>query len=231
MTTATLSPLEQARFNMIEQQIRPWNVLDTRILQLLGELKREDFVPSGHKSLAFGDFELPLTAAGAAKGEAMLSPKVEARMVQDLQLTDSDSVLEIGTGTGYTAALMGRLSRHVSTLEINPELADMAKQNLSRAVVANVDVRVADGSKIAQIETHTSGQFDVIVLSGSVASIPEVLKTKLKVGGRLAAIVGNEPIMRFTLITRTADGFVTAQPWDAVAPRLAGFAEDAKFSF
>jgi protein-L-isoaspartate(D-aspartate) O-methyltransferase len=229
--TTTLSPIEQARFNMIEQQIRPWNVLDTRILQLLGELKREDFVPSGHKNLAFGDFELPLTTSGATKGEAMLSPKVEARMVQDLQLTGSESVLEIGTGSGYTAALMGRLVKHVTTLEINPELADLAKQNLSRAVVANVDVRVADGSKMAQIETHTSGQFDVIVLSGSVANIPEALKAKLKLGGRLAAIVGNEPIMRFNLITRTADGFLTTQPWDAVAPRLAGFAEDDKFNF
>jgi protein-L-isoaspartate(D-aspartate) O-methyltransferase len=216
---------------MIEQQIRPWNVLNARILQLLGELKREDFVPSGHKSLAFGDFELPLTVAGVARGESMLSPKVEARMVQDLQLSETDSVLEIGTGSGYVAALLGRLSQHVTSLEINPELADIAKHNLSRAVVANVDVRVADGSKLAQIEAHTTGQFDAIVLSGSVASVPEMLTAKLKVGGRLAAIVGQEPVMRMTLITRTEDGFVTTQPWDAIAPRLAGFAEPTKFNF
>ncbi len=235
MTTATLSPTEQARFNMIEQQIRPWNVLDARILQLLGELKREDFVPMGHKSLAFADFELPLTAAGAAKGEVMLSPKVEARLLQDLQLTGTESVLEVGTGSGYMAALLGRLSKHVTTLEINSELAHVAVQNLSRAVVANVDVRVMDASKTSLI----AGEFDVIVLSGSVARIPEALTHKLKVGGRLVAIVGAEPVMRMTLVTRVAaadaghvnDGLSTTQPWDTLAPRLTGFPELEKFKF
>ena len=119
----------------------------------------------------------------------------------------------------------------MTTLEINPVLASQAIQNLAHAVVANVDVRVADGSKAAQIEAHTSGQFDAIVLSGSVASIPEMLTAKLTVGGRLVAIVGQEPVMRMTLVTRTADGFQTTEPWDAIAPRLAGFAEPAKFNF
>ncbi len=229
--TSLLSPTEQARFNMIEQQIRPWNVFDTRILQLLGELKREDFVPSGHKSLAFGDIELPLTADAAAKGESMLSPKVEARFLQDLQLTGTENVLEIGTGSGYMAALLGRLARHVISLEINPELAVIAKQNLSHAVVANVDVHVADGAQLTQIEAHTAGALDAIVLSGSVASIPSTLLDKLTIGGRLVAIVGNEPIMRFTLVRRTQNGFETTQPWDAVAPRLVGFPETAQFNF
>jgi protein-L-isoaspartate(D-aspartate) O-methyltransferase len=227
MTTATLSPTDQARFNMIEQQIRPWNVFDTNILQLLGALKREDFVPSTHKSLAFGDIELPLSAAGAANGECMLSPKVEARYLQDLLLTGTEQVLEIGTGSGYMAALLGRLSKHVITLEINPVLADMAVQNLSRAVVANVDVKVADGSKVDAIQ----GEFDVIVLSGSVAKIPDALTAKLKMGGRLIAIVGEQPVMRTTLVTRTSSGLVTTQPWDTLAPRLAGFAEFDKFNF
>jgi len=222
MNNHNLSPLELARFNMIEQQIRPWNVLDARVLQLLFELKREDFVPSAHKSLAFGDFELPL-----AEGAAMLAPKVEARLVQDVQLTGTENVLEIGTGSGYMAALLGRLSHHVTTLEINPVLAAQAVQNLAHAVVANVDVRLADGSNMDAIE----GQFDVIVLSGSVAEIPEALTDKLKVGGRLVAIVGDEPVMRMTLVTRTGKGLQTTEPWDTVAPRLTGFPELETFTF
>lgn len=222
MTNHTLSPLELARFNMIEQQIRPWNVLDSRVLQLLSELKREDFVPALHKNLAFGDFELPLSTSAS-----MLAPKVEARLLQDVQLTGTENVLEIGTGSGYMAALLGRLSHHVTTLEINPMLATEAAQNLARAVVANVDVRVADGSDIEAIQ----GQFDVIVLSGSVAEIPEALTDKLKVGGRLAAIVGEEPVMRMTLITRTNQGLQTTTPWDTMAPRLVGFPELEAFTF
>lgn len=225
MNNHNLSPLELARFNMIEQQIRPWNVLDTRVLQLLSELKREDFVPAAHKSLAFGDFELPL-----GSGAAMLAPKVEARLVQDVQLTGTENVLEIGTGTGYMAALLGRLSHHVTTLEINPTLAAQAVHNLAQAVVANVDVRVVDGSNIDAIE----GKFDVIVLSGSVAEIPEALTEKLKVGGRLVAIVGEEPVMRMTLVTRTGhgqQGLQTTTPWDTLAPRLAGFPELETFTF
>lgn len=222
MNNLNLSPLELARFNMIEQQIRPWNVLDASVLKLLSELKREDFVPSAHKNLAFGDFELPL-----GNGAAMLAPKVEARLVQDLQLTGTENVLEIGTGSGYMAALLGRLSHHVTTLEINPALAAQAVQNLARAVVANVDVRVADGSDIDAIDA----QFDVIVLSGSVAEIPEALTNKLKIGGRLAAIVGEEPMMRMTLVSRTGAGLQTTQPWDTVAPRLNGFPELETFTF
>jgi protein-L-isoaspartate(D-aspartate) O-methyltransferase len=217
-----LSPLEQARFNMIEQQIRPWNVLDAQVLALLSNTHREDFVPAAHKSLAFGDFELSL-----GHGASMLAPKVEARILQDLKLTSAESVLEIGTGSGYMAALLARLAHHVTTLEINPELATQAAQNLAHAVVANVDVKVADGSNIDNIQ----GDFDVIVLSGSVAAIPDALTRKLKVDGRLAAIVGNEPVMRFTLVTRTAEGLQTTTPWDTLAPRLLGFPEDNAFTF
>ncbi|MFM2084212.1 MAG: hypothetical protein RLY95_1030 [Pseudomonadota bacterium] len=225
MTHTELSPLDLARFNMIEQQIRPWNVLDTRVLELLSEVKREDFVPVSNKSLAFGDFELPL-----GHGAAMLSPKVEARLLQDLKLNGTESVLEIGTGSGYMAALLARLSHHVTTLEIQPALAAQASQNLAHAVVANVDVKVADGSNAEAI----AGEFDVIVLSGSVAKIPTNLLAKLKVGGRLAAIVGNEPVMRMTLITRLGQGtqgLQTVEPWDTLAPRLAGFPENDKFAF
>lgn len=225
MTHTELSPLEQARFNMIEQQIRPWNVLDTSVLELLHEVRREDFIPASSKSLAFGDFELAL-----GHGASMLSPKVEARVLHDLMLTGTETVLEIGTGSGYMAALLARMSHHVTTLEINPTLAAQAKQNLAHAVIANVDVRVADGSNISAI----SGEFDVIVLSGSVAKIPAELTAKLKMGGRFAAIVGNEPVMRFTLVTRTGQdqqGLQITTPWDTLAPRLVGFPENDKFNF
>ncbi len=225
MNNHNLSPIELARFNMIEQQIRPWNVLDTRVLQLLSEVKREDFVCAAHKSLAFGDFELPL-----GNNTSMLAPKVEARLLQDVQLTGTENVLEIGTGSGYMAALLGRMSKHVLSLEINPELAAQAIQNLSQAIVANVDVKVADGSDFDAIH----GEFDVIVLSGSVAEIPDALTAKLKIGGRLVAIVGEEPVMRMTLVTRTShgpQGLQITQPWDTLAPRLAGFPELEAFTF
>jgi protein-L-isoaspartate(D-aspartate) O-methyltransferase len=223
--------IEQARFNMIEQQIRPWDVLDNQILQLLANVKREDFVPLAHKALAFVDMEIPLREGGK-NGQCMLSPKVEARMLQDLAVHKHEKVLEIGTGSGYMAALLAHRAQRVISLEIVPELAQMARDNLQKAGIHNCEVRLADGSK----DLSADGPFDVIVLSGSVAHIPAALLTLLKPGGRLAAIVGEEPVMRATFVTKpvqasATDGTVTTQPWDTVAPRLMGFAEDSKFSF
>jgi protein-L-isoaspartate(D-aspartate) O-methyltransferase len=173
--------LEQARFNMIEQQIRPWDVLDLEVLALLSTVKREDFVPLAHKALAFVDMEIPLLGSeevAMRKGHCMLAPRVEARLLQDLKLTASDRVLEIGAGSGYMAALMAHRSARVITLEIEPQLARMARENLQRAGIANVDVREADGSTAVPAE----GPFDVIVLSGSVAEVPHRLLEQLKVG-------------------------------------------------
>jgi protein-L-isoaspartate(D-aspartate) O-methyltransferase len=136
-----------ARFNMIEQQIRPWNVLDTAILDTLSLVPREDFVPAEHRALAFADMEIPL-----AHGQSMLAPKVEARLLQDLQIQPTDSVLEIGTGSGYMAALLGHRAHQVVTLEIVPELADAAHAALRRAGVRNVEVRLADASALAEME-------------------------------------------------------------------------------
>lgn len=214
---------EQARFNMIEQQIRPWNVLDAQILELLSTVKREDFTPASQRSLAFVDMDLPLP-----DGERMLSPKLEARLVQDLNIGATDRVLEIGAGSGYMAALMARRAAHVLSLEIHPTLVDMARSNLRNAGINNADVQLRDGSQdIADL-----GQFDVIVLSGSVASIPPALLDLLKPNGRLAAIVGSEPIMQAHLVTCTGKGrFETRNPWDICAPRLHGFAEKSAFSF
>jgi protein-L-isoaspartate(D-aspartate) O-methyltransferase len=219
---------EQARFNMIEQQIRPWDVLDTSILQLLATVKREDFVPLAYKQVAFTDIEIPLQT-GSKDGLAMLAPKVEARMLQDLAVHKHEKVLEIGTGSGYMAALLAHKAQRVISLEINETQAQTARENLQKAGIHNCEVRVVDGSKV---DLSIDGPFDVIVLSGSVASVPDSLKALLKPGGRLAAIVGNEPVMCATFITKAADGStVTTQPWDTLAPRLLGFADTPKFSF
>jgi protein-L-isoaspartate(D-aspartate) O-methyltransferase len=218
---------EQARFNMIEQQIRPWNVLDAGVLELLSQVRREDFVPAAHQALAFADLELPLRGSGE-HGQCMLAPKVEARMLQDLAVQKHEKVLEIGTGSGYMAALLAQRAQRVISLEIVPELAALARANLAKAGVANVDVREADGAKGVPVE----GPFDVIVLSGSVAEVPHRLLEQLKTGGRLMAIVGDAPVMRATLITRTsAVEYLSTQGWDTLAPRLLNFPEHPRFNF
>ena len=220
--------IEQARFNMIEQQIRPWDVLDAHILQLLAVVKREDFVPLAHKALAFVDMEVPF--GDIAQGQCMLSPKIEARMLQDLNVQKHEKVLEIGTGTGYTAALLAHRAQFVTSLEIDTAVAKTASDNLENADVYNAKVVVADGSKT--LPGGVQGPFDVIVLSGSVAQIPAELLQQLKIGGRCMAIVGDEPVMRATLVKRVSDtAFETQQSWDTVAPRLSGFAETPRFTF
>ncbi|MFV0678698.1 protein-L-isoaspartate O-methyltransferase family protein [Ottowia sp.] len=222
--------VEQARFNMIEQQIRPWDVLDARILELLAIVRREDFVPPAHQILAFADMEIPLkdSEPAIAAGQVMLKPIVEARMLQDLEVAKHEKVLEVGTGSGYMAALLGHRAQRVLTLEIDTELARTAHANLQRAGVLNVEVRVADA---ASTDLSADGPFDVIALSGSVARLPEHLVNLLRPGGRLMAIVGDEPMMRATLVRQSGAGAVVTQPWDMVAPRLLNFAEPSRFRF
>ena len=226
-----MSPLEQARFNMIEQQIRPWDVLDPLVLDLLAVVKREQFVPLAHKALAFVDMEIPLLGSedeAMRKGHCMLAPRVEARMLQDLKVAPTDRVLEIGAGSGYMAALLAHQAQRVITLEIDAQLAALARENLQKAGVPNVEVRHADGMRDLSVD----GPFDAIVLSGSVAVLPPGLLQLLKPGGRLAAIVGSEPVMRATFVTRAgANDFRTVQPWDTLAPRLLNFPEPSGFTF
>ncbi len=223
--------LELARFNMIEQQIRPWDVLDVNVLHLLSVVRREDFVPTAHKALAFVDMEIPLgtpTDKAMALGQCMLAPRVEARMLQDVAVQKHEKVLEIGTGSGYMAALLAHRAQRVISLEIDEALVSMARVNLQKAGIHNAEVRHADGAKGAPVE----GPFDVIVLSGSVAAVPHALLASLKVGGRLVAIVGDEPTMRATFIKRAGDAeYLTEQPWDTVAARLLNFPEPSRFSF
>ena len=217
--------LNQARFNMIEQQIRPWEVLDPQVLELLSVVRREDFVPLAHRALAFVDMEIPV---GDQPGQVMLAPRVQARLVQDLAVKKTDKVLEIGTGTGFMTAMLAHQAAQVLSYELDADLARQASANLLKAGITNAKVRHGDGSHGAAGE----GPFDVILLAGSVAEVPQVLLDQLAVGGRLAAIVGEDPMMRATLITRTGPGsLVTAQPWDANAPRLSGFAEPSAFRF
>ena len=223
--------LSQARFNMIEQQIRPWEVLDARVLALLDRVHREDFVPAAHKALAFADMELPLTHP-AVEGQAMLAPKVEARLLQDLLLKPTDKVLEVGAGSGHMAALLASLAQRVVSIEIDEALARTARENLQKAGIANAEVRRADAAANGFAACATEAPYDAIVLSGSVAEIPSALLALLAPGGRLAAIVGHEPMMRATIVTRTGDAaFQTAQPWDTVAPRLRNFPEPSRFQF
>jgi protein-L-isoaspartate(D-aspartate) O-methyltransferase len=219
--------VEQARFNMIEQQIRPWEVLDPDVLTLLAVMKREDFVPASQRGLAFVDMMVPLREGGAA-GQCMLEPKLEARLLQELRLQRHEKVLEVGAGSGYMAALLAHRAQQVFTLELVPELVELAKANLKRAGVMNVTVRQGNGA----LGLAGESPFDAIALSGSVASVPQELLDQLKIGGRLVAVVGNEPMMRATLYTRTGEReFGEVVLFDTVAPRLLKFPEPTRFTF
>ena len=215
--------IEQARFNMIEQQIRPWEVLDQKVLDLLFVVKREDFVPAAYRNLAFADMEIPI-----GNGQAMLAPKIEAKQLQELSIKKTDKVLEIGTGSGYMAALLAAHADHVVTVESRPELAEFAKQNLQRAGITNVTVEIGDGAQ----GWSQCGPYDAIVLSGSVPVLPDALLKQLRVGGRLAVVVGEAPVMEAQLITCTADGiFNTVNLFETVIPALDGVAAKSSFSF
>ncbi|MFZ2971689.1 MAG: protein-L-isoaspartate O-methyltransferase [Ferribacterium limneticum] len=215
--------IEQARFNMIEQQIRPWDVLDPQVLDLLFVVKREDFAPPAYRNLAFADMEIPL-----GNGQMMLAPKIEAKMLQELGLKNSDKVLEIGTGSGYMAALLAARAEHVVTVECRPALVDIAKQNLERAGVTNVTVELGDGAN----GWSQRGPYDAIVVSGALPAVPAALLKQLRVGGRLAVVVGEAPVMEAQLITCTADGiYNTVNLFETVIPALDGVTAKDSFSF
>ncbi len=215
--------IEQARFNMIEQQIRPWEVLDPQVLDLLFVVKREDFVPDAYRNLAFADMEIPL-----GSGQAMLAPKIEAKLLQELDITKTDKVLEIGTGSGYMAALLAARAEHVVTVESRPELAEVARRNLERAGVNNVTVEVGNGAN----GWAQRGPYDAIVVSASLPAVPAALLRQLRVGGRLAVIVGEAPVMEAQLITCSAEGvYNTVNLFETVVPALDGVEARSAFSF
>jgi protein-L-isoaspartate(D-aspartate) O-methyltransferase len=195
--------IEQVRFNMVEQQIRPWDVLDTDVLDLLHTLKRENFVPFSQREFALMDIELPLTAVATDAVDArMWSPKMEARVAQDVGLLGFEHVLEIGTGSGYLTALLAARSAKVTSVEINATLARQAVKNLARAGVSNATVVVGDGAR----GRTTSAPFDVIVFTGSMEVLPEAVLAQLKPGGKVFAVIGKPPAMRAQLVTLTTNG-------------------------
>jgi protein-L-isoaspartate(D-aspartate) O-methyltransferase len=219
--------IERARFNMVEQQIRTWEVLDQDVLDLLMTVRREDFVPAAFRTLAFSDIEIPLNPDAAPTGQVMLAPKVEARLLQAAAPRKHESVLEIGTGSGYFAALLGHRARRVTSCEIRPSLASFAAANLARCGLASVVVETCNGLDAAAPNT-----WDLIVLSGSVPFVPESLLQQLSTGGRLIAIVGEPPMMVAQRITRTGQRAFSAEAlFDTVATPLDGFPARDRFRF
>lgn len=215
--------IDQARFNMIEQQIRPWDVLDQEVLNLLMVVKREEFVPEAYRSLAFADTEIPLSPVAS-----MFTPKLEARILQEVALKKHERVLEIGAGSGYMAALLAHKSPQVTTVEIDPALKKMAEQNLSRYGIPNVTVVEGNAAR----GWEDGNLYDVIVISGSLQVLPESFLQKLNVGGRLFAIIGKAPVMSGQLTTRVSDtAFTTVKLFETNVKPLVDALVPSPFKF
>lgn len=193
--------VERARFNMVEQQIRPWEVLDQQVLDLLFAMRREEFVPAQYRSLAFVDMEIPL-ADHATAGERMLTPKMEARMLQELAIKPTDRVLEVGTGSGYMTALLAKCGAHVTSVEIIPEFSTQAAAKLAANGITNVTLEVGDAAR----GWEKRAPYDVILLTGSVPVLADEFARSLNPGGRLLAVVGEAPVMEARLVTCTSGG-------------------------
>lgn len=217
---------DRARYNMVEQQIRPWGLQDERVLDAVFATPRERFVPPQFRELAFADTELPLIIDGVDTREAMLSPKVETRLAQELLLQPSDCVMEIGTGSGYQSALLAGLCQQVTSIELESRLSAFAQANLARCEIGNVTVETGDAHA-----GWGTAEYDAILVTGSVPSVPDALKYQLAIGGRLVIVVGSNPIMTVCRITRTsAANFDTVQLFDTYIKPLRGTAR-SRFTF
>lgn len=215
---------EQARFNMVESQVRTWEVLDQKILSLLFKVRREEFVPASYRSLAFVDMEIPL----GHHGEVMLAPKLEARLLQEVGVQPSDVVLEVGSGSGHMTALLATLAAKVHSVEIHPELHHMAARNLHLAGIGNTSLYLGDAAR----GWKTQAPYDVIVLTGSVPILSDEFLQQLKVGGRLIAVVGRPPIMTARLVVRrTAGAFSNVGLFETNIPPLRNAAQPESFVF
>ncbi|WP_431226255.1 protein-L-isoaspartate O-methyltransferase family protein [Burkholderia contaminans] len=215
--------IENARFNMIEQQIRPWDVLDLDVLGLLSIVKRENYVQAEHRDLAFADLELPLPGGGK-----MLFPRVEARVLQELTVKKHENVLIIGAGSGYLAALFAHRAQHVTAVEIDPTNAKFAEDNLRNDGVTNAEVVLGDGSR----GWAGKAPYDVICVAGGLPVVPQEMLEQLKVGGRLAAFVGGRPVMKAQIITRIDDKqYRVADVFETYIDHLVNAIEPSRFKF
>jgi len=213
--------MEQARFNMVEQQIRPWDVLDMKVLDLLSKVKREQFVPSDSREMAFMEIEIPL-----GHGVSMWQPKLEARALQALRLKPKDTVLEVGSGSGYLTALLSHQAECVTSVEIVPELHAFAEKNLAAQRINNVTLVLGDAAQ------GWPGSYDAVILTASVPVLPETFQNSLKPGGRLFAIVGDAPTMQAKLITCVAPGiFESATLFETVVAPLQNALQPERFEF
>jgi protein-L-isoaspartate(D-aspartate) O-methyltransferase len=215
--------IEQTRFNMVAQQIRTWYVLDDNVLDLLYKLKREEFVPAENREMAFVDMEIPL-----GHGQVMLTPKMEARILQELHIKKTDKILEVGSGSGYMTALLADRGAHVYSVEIIPELKAMAENNLKAHNITNVTVEQGDAARgWAKHEPY-----DVIVLTASTPVLPDAFQKSLNPGGRLFAITGEDPVMEAVLITCTAPGeFTTKKLFETSTAPLINAQQPVRFTF
>ncbi len=222
---------EQARFNMIEQQIRTWDVLDPTVLALLNDVKREDFVAPSQQALAFSDIELPIlpsqSAVAAGKpGQTMLYPRVEARLLQALALTGKETVYQVGAGSGYVTALLARRSNQVTASEIDSAIALLANDNLRRAGIHNFTVETRDGL------AAPNQVFDAVVLCGSVPAVPDAMFSAVKPGGALFAVVGTLPTMKAIIVRKDATGgLLTTELFETVLHPLQNISLKPKFEF
>ncbi len=214
--------IEQARFNMVEQQIRTWEVLDQDVLDLLFAVRREEFVPPAYRMLAFADLEIPLPG-----GQRMWAPKMEARVVQELKVKPRESVLEIGTGSGYLTALLASQGARIVSVEIDPQLSADAKPKFAHAGLAGVELAVGDGAR-----GFGAATYDAIVLTGSTPVLPDAFVKQLKPGGRIFAVVGEAPVMKARLVHWVAPGSVTTQDlFETVIDPLKNAATPSRFEF
>jgi protein-L-isoaspartate(D-aspartate) O-methyltransferase len=225
--TLPLDATEQARFNMVEQQIRTWDVLDQTVLDLLFHVKREDFVPPAYRALAFMDTEIPL-----GEGQFMLSPKLEARIIQELAPKPHERVLEIGTGSGYLTALLAKSTARVASIEYFASLANSAAAKLAVAGIGNVEITVGDAAANPAPFLRADQVFEIIVLTGSVPVSPEAFLPYLAIGGRLFAVLGDAPAMQATLLERvTATSIVSTVLFETVTPPLLNAVQPSRFTF
>jgi protein-L-isoaspartate(D-aspartate) O-methyltransferase len=218
---------ENARYLMVEQQIRTWDVLDTEVLDLLFEVKREDFVPPAYRSLAFVDMEIPI-----GEGQLMMAPKMEARILQEANPKTGERVLEIGTGSGYLAALLGKRAQAVVSIEIHESLARSASAKLAQAGIRNVQVKMGDAAVTPAAFIGAEDKFDVVVLTGSVPVLPQAYLNVLKLNGRLFAVVGDAPVMKACIFVKTGEStFSETVVFETVLAPLVNAAQPSRFSF